>query len=412
MSSEQCLLLVETRNDWFNESDTCGSPNREVPRKRKAEWLSLNKLLNIGIDARVLAHPHCGIGRYATSLVREFALQQSPHRVFLYSHQSFQLDFSLPEHWKVRAGAVQRNGLSTAFAQMFYPIWALRDAIDVFWSPLSQLPVFLPPRVRKVLTVHDMAWKRFPETMTRGTLIKERLLMPLALRMADRVIADSQFTRSEVLTFFPNAKGKIDVIYLASSLRNKEAIGPSPIYSPYFLFVGSNEPRKNLERMLLAYVQYRKLSTHPSDLVIAGSDQWGEFSLSDFIRTRDLQTCVHLIQHVDDDVLSALYAHAQALVLVSLYEGFGLPLVEAMQWGTPLIASNTSSVAEVARDAALLVDPRDTDAIAQAFEQITDSEPLRQDLSRRAEERGRQFSWKKAASEAMALFVYDRASMR
>ena len=125
-----------------------------------------------------------------------------------------------------------------------------------------------------------------------------------------------------------------------------------PISSPYFLFVGSNGPHKNLKRMLLAYVQYRKLSPRPSDLVIAGSDQWGDFSVIDFIQTNYLQTCVHLIQHVDDGVLSALYAQSQALVLVSLYEGFGLPLVEAMEWGIPLIASNTSSVAEVAGDAA------------------------------------------------------------
>jgi glycosyltransferase involved in cell wall biosynthesis len=368
----------------------------------------MKKVLNIAVDARVLAHPYCGIGRYTTSLVREFASQQSPHRFFLYSHQPFQLDFTLPEHWKVRTGTVHRSGLSAAFAQLFYPVWAVRDAIDVFWSPVSQLPVFLPPRIRKVLTVHDMVWKRFPETLTRGSLVKDGLLVPLALRMADRVIAVSQFTRSEVLTYFSGAKGKIDVIYLASSLRNNGATGPSPISSPYFLFVGSNEPRKNLERMLLAYVQYRQLSPHPSDLVIAGSDQWGNFSVVDFIRTSDLQDCVHLIQHVDDGVLSALYAHAQALVLVSLYEGFGLPLVEAMQWGIPLIASNTSSVAEIAGAAALQVDPNDTDAIAQAFRRMTEDEAIRLELSHKSEARGGEFSWKQTASETMAILSQER----
>jgi glycosyltransferase involved in cell wall biosynthesis len=369
----------------------------------------MKRVLNIAVDARVLAHPYCGIGRYATSLVREFASQQSPHRVFLYSHQPFQLDFPLPAHWKMRTGEISSRGLSTAFSQVFFPLWALKDGIDVFWSPRSHLPILLPPHIRKVLTVHDVVWKRFPETMTRGTLFLEALFMPLALRIADHVIADSQFTLSEVLTFFPGAKDKIDVIYLASSLGNNGAAGPCPISSPYFLFVGSSEPRKNQERMLLAYVQYRKLSPHPSDLVIAGSFQWGDFSVIDFIRTNDLQTCVHLIQHIDDGVLSALYAHAQALVLVSLYEGFGLPLVEAMQWGIPLIASNTSSVAEIAGDAGLLVDPCDTDAIAKAFGQMTEDEPMRQDLSHRAEARGRQFSWKKAASETMALIVGDLA---
>jgi len=345
------------------------------------------------VDARPLAHPHNGIGRYTTNLLREFASQRSSHRIFLYSDRPFQLGYPLPEQWKVRAGAVRSGGLSTAFAQLVFPVWALKDEIDVFWAPRHHLPIFLMPHIRKVLTVHDVVWKRFPETMKRGGRFIEALLMPLSLRIADCVVTDSQFTRSEVLTFFPGVKSKIDVIYLASSLQNNGATGPSPITSPYFLFVGSNEPRKNLERMLLAYVQYRKLSPHPSDLVIAGSFQWGDFSVIDFIRTNDLQTCVHLIQHVDDGVLSALYAHAQALVLVSLYEGFGLPLVEAMQWGIPLIASNTSSVAEIAGDAGLLVDPDDTDAIAQAFKRMTEDDTMRMELAHKSRARGLQFSW-------------------
>jgi glycosyltransferase involved in cell wall biosynthesis len=123
-----------------------------------------------------------------------------------------------------------------------------------------------------------------------------------------------------------------------------------------------------------------------------------------------LQACIHLIQHVDDAVLSALYAHARALVLVSLYEGFGLPLVEAMQWGIPLIASNTSSVAEIAGDAALLVDPNDTDAIAKAFGRMAEDEALRSNLSHKARIHGQQFSWKQTASETMALMVRDLAT--
>jgi glycosyltransferase involved in cell wall biosynthesis len=372
----------------------------------------MNKVLNIAVDARILAHPYSGIGRYATSLVREFASRRSPHRVFLYSYNSLRFEFVLPEHWKVRASSSPVRGLSMAFAQLFFPIWAVRDEIDVFWSPYPQLPVLLPPRIRKVITVHDLVWKRFPQTMTPATRLFETVLMPLALRTAEHVIADSQFTRSEVLTFFPGAKGKIDVVYLASSLRDNGPIPPCPIPRPYFLFVGSSEPRKNQERMLLAYAQYRKLALHPFDLVIAGSYKWGGFSVIDFIRTNDLQTCVHLIQNSDDDVLSALYANAQALVLVSLYEGFGLPLVEAMQWGIPLIASNTSSVAEIAGDAGLLVDPLDTNAISRALTLVTEDEAVRMELAIRAESRGRKFSWSQAASEIMALIVDDPAIMK
>jgi glycosyltransferase involved in cell wall biosynthesis len=367
----------------------------------------MNRVLKIGIDARVLADPHCGIGRYATNLVREFAALQSQHRVFLYSHRPFQLGFSLPEKWKVRVGAVHKPGLSTAFAQLYFPVWARKDGIDVFWTPRHQLPLLLPPRTRKVLTVHDVAWKRFPETMTRSNHVLEALMMPLSLRIADQVITDSKFSCSEILTFFPGVKSKINVIYLASNLKSEGEMGLCPLSRPYFLFVGSSEPRKNIERMLLAYVQYRKLIPHPIDLVLAGGYQWGNFSATDFIRANDLQSSVHLIQHVDDTVLRALYANAQALVLVSLYEGFGLPLVEAMQWGIPLIASNTSSVGEIAGDAALLVDPNETDEIVQAFRRMTEDEAMRLELSQKSKKRGQQFSWKQAASETMALLCQD-----
>jgi len=372
----------------------------------------MSKVLNIAMDLRPLAHPNSGIGRYVANLLREFALQKSDHRFFLYSDRPFQLDFPLPDHWKVRTGKVGSRGLSTAFAQVFFPFWALKDGIDVFWSPRHQLPLLLLPQVRKVLTIHDVVWKRFPQTMTRDAVALEALLTPLSLRVADQVMADSQFTSSEVLTFFPRVKSKIKVVYLASSLKTDGETGSCPLTKSYFLFVGSYEPRKNLERLLLAYIQYRKINFHPFDLAIVGSDQWGAFNVAEFVAENDLQSYVHLIRRADNTTLRALYANAQALVMVSVYEGFGLPLVEAMQWGIPLIASNTSSVAEISGNAALLVDPQDTDAIAQALGQMTENEAIRLELAHNSDIRGRQFSWERAASEAMALIVGDLAKAK
>jgi glycosyltransferase involved in cell wall biosynthesis len=369
----------------------------------------MSTVLNIAIDASFLAFPNCGIGRYITNLVREFAAQQSPHRIFLYSSRPFQLQFPLPERWKVRTASLRSHRLRTTFEQVIFPIWARKDGIDVFWSPINHLPVLLPSNMRKVFTLHDVVCKRLPQIVPRRYRATEGLLIPLSIRIADQVIAASLFTRSEVLEFYPQARGKIDVVYEASNLRTDGATGHCPVSNPYFLFVGSMEPRKNLKRLLQAYIQYRKLSSCLIDLVIAGTYQWGGFSVIDFIQTNDLQSCVHVIQNADDTVLRALYAHAQALVMVSLYEGFGLPLVEAMQWGIPLIASNSSSVAEIAGDAALLVDPCDTDAIAQALRRMAEDPATRSELANKARIRGQQFNWKKAAAEVMALIVGDLA---
>jgi glycosyltransferase involved in cell wall biosynthesis len=362
----------------------------------------MNRILNIALDARPLTHPNGGIGRYTANLLREFVSLGSPHRFFLYSHRPFQLGFPLPEQWKVRTGAVYTRGLSTLFSQVFFPIWALKDGIDVFWSPVHVLPILLPPHVRKLLTVHDVGWKRFSRRMIPGSIV-ESSLMPLSLRLANHIIADSQFTRSEVRALFPGARCEIDVIHLASSLRADGPTDPCPLSKPYFLFVGSNVLRKNIKRMMEAYIEYRKVSLYPLDMVLVSPYQWSSFSIADFIKTNNLQSSVHLIQDIDDSALSTLYAHAQALVMVSLYEGFGLPLVEAMQWGVPLIASNNSSVAEIGGSAALLVDPNDTDAIAEAFRQMTDDRGMRSKLSYEAKLRGQQFSWEQAALDTMAI---------
>lgn len=367
----------------------------------------MNRTLRIAVDARPLAIPHNGIGRYTSSILREFASGSKAHEVYLYSDRPFELGFQLPKQWKVRNGKISSSGLSTAFAQAVFPYWAIRDRIDIFWSPRHQLPILLPTRLRKVLTIHDVVWRRFPQTMRRLGPLVEAIFTPHSLRIADQVIADSQFTRSELAQLFPWVARKTEVVYLASDLCSETSNETSRQPKAYFLFVGSNEPRKNLQRLLYAYIQYRTLSLSPVDLVIAGSDQWGDFNVGDFIRDNQLEPSVHLIRHVDDNLLSSLYAHAEALVMVSLYEGFGLPLVEAMQWGIPIVASNTSAVAEVAGNAGLLVDPTDIDAIARALKSISEDQETRTMLIENARIRAFLFSWEKAASETMALIVGD-----
>ena len=208
----------------------------------------MKRMLKIGVDARPLSSPNSGMGRYLGNLLREFAAANVTHQIFLYCDRPFTLRFPLPEHWKIRTGKVESRGLSTAFAQLFFPVWSLRDKVDVFWSPRHQLPLLLPPWSRKVLTVHDVAWNRFPQTMARSNVVLEALLMPLSLRIANQAITDSQFARSEILEYFPDAGGKLGVVYLASDLKTEGETGSCPLTRPYFLFVGSYEPRKNLKR--------------------------------------------------------------------------------------------------------------------------------------------------------------------
>jgi glycosyltransferase involved in cell wall biosynthesis len=363
--------------------------------------------LRIAVDARPLAFPNSGIGRYTACLLRAIAASEPDCKFLLYCDRPLQLPFDMPAHWTLRTGNVRRRALSTPFAQAVFPLWSSRDRIDVFWSPRHHLPLLLPRHVRKVVTVHDLVWKRYPRTMTTGGRLIESLLMPASLHCADRIITVSEFTRSEVMAVFPAAAGKIDVIYEASALQPGAGFAPAQYPPPtarrYFLFVGSSEPRKNLPRLLQAYRQYRSSVAEPADLVLAGSYQWGEFDPRTFAAEHDLSHCMHILRDVDDPSLAALYAHAHALVMPSLYEGFGLPLAEAMHWGVPVITSENSAMAEVAADAALLVDPLSTESIQRALHDMAENTALHERLHRAASARSAQFDWQAAATRTLAL---------
>jgi glycosyltransferase involved in cell wall biosynthesis len=362
-----------------------------------------DRQLNIAVDVRPLSTPKGGISRYTSSLLREIAKQQLPHNIFLYSDWPFECDFELPAHWRIRHSPRRLRGLSTAFAQTVFPIWAIRDRIDVFWATRNHLPVFLAPGIRKTLTVHDAVWKRFPETMKGWGRAVDAFLIPLSIRLADHIIAISRFTRSELIALFPEAEPRVYVVYEASNLKGPEPAGPSLLPTDYFLFVGSSEPRKNIGKLLEAYAQYLESSEHPFDMVVVGADEWGDISVSRLAEQLGLGAHLHLMRNVDDDSLCSLYANARACILVSFYEGFGLPLVEAMQWGTPLIVSNRSALPEIAGEAGIYVDPDDIGSIAHALHRMTDEIETHAELARLARIRGQQFSWEKAAAETLAL---------
>jgi glycosyltransferase involved in cell wall biosynthesis len=362
----------------------------------------MRRMPEIAVDARPLSAPPGGIRRYTSNLLREIAVQYPTSRFFLYSDRPFNLDFPLPATWRIRAGSGNLRS-STAFAQAVFPLWAIKDRVQSFWSPRHQLPLLLPSRIRKILTIHDLVWKRFPETMKRGGPTVEAFLTPNSIRIADQIIADSVFTRDELLHFFPEVRHKTQVVYLASNLQRDGLVAARVVADPYFLFVGSSEPRKNLKRLLEAYLGYVRSVRTSLDLVMAGADQWGDFNVPAFLRSKAIESKVHVLRSVSDEMLRSLYANAYACIMVSLYEGFGLPLVEAMQWGVPLIASRDSAMAEIAGDAALLVNPRETEEISAALRQLSEDQVLHSQLACASEQRRLRFDWTIAAAETAAL---------
>jgi len=370
--------------------------------------------VRVGIDARLLAVPITGIGRYTWQMSRELLARDG--EFFLYMPGPAVVgDWQAPNVHVRSRGVPGRLG-RMLWSQTVLPRQAARDRLDVFWGTAHRLPAGLGAEVARVVTIHDLVWKYAAATMRADSRCAERLLMPRAIRLADRVLAVSQNTAQAVEEVFPFARGKVRVVYPGATplapAAARATLAPLGVDRPYFLFVGTLEPRKNLRRLLGAYARLPVAVRDGHRLVIAGGSGWGGVDASQLAGELGIAGNVVITGYVDDAHLATLYAHARFLAMPSLYEGFGLPLVEAMSCGVPVLASNVSSLPEVAGDAGLLVDPLDEAAIAQGLQRLLTDDDLHQALAARAREAAARFSWAQAARETWQVFEEAREARR
>ena len=260
-----------------------------------------------------------------------------------------------------------------------------------------------------MVTVHDISYARAPELFSR----RDRMLFRFvrgSLRRAARVIAVSEFTRSELCEHYELEPGKVMAVPNGVS----PSFRPLPdaadrvaqrfgIHRPYVLCVGALQTRKNVP---LAIEAYSLLAGRGVDceLVVAGGDKGGRLDVLDAILRTRLTGRVHLVGHVEDDVLPALYSGARALLFPSLYEGFGLPALEAMASGTPVIASNTTGLAETVGDAAITIDPRSPEEAAEALRRLLNDDALRNRLVAAGHARAAEFTWGRAAGATADVY--------
>ncbi len=361
----------------------------------------MTTLLRIAVDARPLSIPLTGIGRYTEELLRR--LLATPHHWFLYSDRPLLSELPMPDNVQLRIGHQRQRLMATLYPQWAYPRWGAQDQIDVFWSPRHHLPLALSPGVRTVVTLHDLVGFLAPETMTAMGRRLETWLTPRSIRKADAVIVDARSTLGDLDEVLGYGADKASVIPLAATapVQGVEHL-PRPLPEAYFLFVGTLEPRKNLLRLLQAFsTQAHRM---PSvQLVLVGAGGWGGQNLEQRLCRLAIEDRVLLVGRLDEASLHGYYRHAMALVLPSLYEGFGLPLLEAMQYGVPVITSNCSSMPEVAGAGGLLVDPRDVSNIAAAMVELATDDVLRQRLGAAALAQAAGFSWDEAAIQTLAV---------
>jgi glycosyltransferase involved in cell wall biosynthesis len=295
--------------------------------------------------------------------------------------------------------------------QTLLPILAARAGVDVVHSMASTAPLW--GRFRRVVTVHDLIYARFPQAHAGVRDKGMRVLVPAAARRSDRVIADSQSTRDDLVALLGLDPERIDVVPLG--LGSPQRVAPMPEHElrarldigerSVVLSLSAKRPHKNLLALIGAFA-----ALAPQDrpaLILPGYPTAHEAELRERVRALGLDDDVRFPAWLSAAELEGLWAIARAFVFPSLYEGFGLPVLEAMARGVPVACSNASSLREVAGDAALLFDPRDHSAIATALERLLEDVELRETLRERGLQRAREFTWERTA--ALTLASYRRA---
>jgi len=356
----------------------------------------------IGVDARPLSHPGTGIYRYTRELLVRMCNMGG--QWYFYSPQAYDKSEFASANIVHRVVPVPALLGGSQASQLLFPYWAQRDRIELFWGPRHHLPVLLPSGIHTVLTVHDLVWQKHGASMRASRRMAERLLMPGSLRRAGKVVTVSDFIASELTDAFPHISSRLSVVRGASGFpRNTLQPDIPAMASDYFLFVGTMEPRKNLPRLLSAYQSYVRQCDAAKKLKVVGGDGWGGVDPTRLVAGLALENMVKIEGKISDDGLAQLYAGAHALVMPSIYEGFGLPVVESLAHGVPVIVSRDSALSEVAGAAGYAIEPLSEESICAALLALTVERPTYQRLRASASRRGKDFDWDQSAELMFSL---------
>ena len=369
--------------------------------------------MRVGLDVTSAVTQGAGIGRYTRELLRALAAldPHSAYRLFYAARAPAYPLPKLPANFHVRRLPVHDIWLARIWqrARAPIPVTWVTGPLDVFHSPDFVLP---PPGrgTRTLVTVHDLSFVRDPASAAPGLRRYLETVVPRSVARADHVIAVSQATRSDLIELYHTPPEKISVVYEGVGAEFRPAADTTAVraryglgQAPFVLAVGTLQPRKNYERLIRAFA-----SAFPAPaearLVIAGGRGWLYDSIFETVRAVGLAERVLFPGFVPDLDLPALYTAARVLAYPSLYEGFGLPMLEAMACGTPVVASTAACLPEVAGGAALLVPPTDVEALAQALQRAFSDETERGALAARGRARAAQFRWEAAAQQVLGLY--------
>ena len=374
----------------------------------------------IGINAQKLFvtqdYRNAGVSRYIRQLVRHLPLVPGDERYRLYTNRHVT---SWPEVEGERLSLAPARlptlspVLRILWEQTVLPALVLRDHLDLLHCPLNVSPAIA--HVPVVLTIHDVTFLRYPDRFSR---LKQRYLATFtrfSARRAARILADSAATKEDVHRAFGVPRERVDVVYpgVDEDFRPLDPAKPEDaaqlaafrrqhgLPEQLVLYQGTLEPRKNVDTLVRAFAMAVQRGL-PHTLVLAGGKGWGYQAIFRAVEESGARHRIRFAGYVPREEQPLWYNAAQLFVYPSQYEGFGLPPLEAMACGVPVITSNTSSLPEVVGEAGIMVDPADVEALAEAMLAVAEDESRRASLSAAGRQRARQFSWRAAAGEAAA----------
>jgi glycosyltransferase involved in cell wall biosynthesis len=367
--------------------------------------------MRIALDALPLTAAKTGVGHYTDALAAGLARAYPDHQYDLISPFEFNFDYNGDRPKNLNKQVIPVRSIFRKWWLLGLPSLLRIYQVDVFHGTNYYVPLFSP--CPTVVTIHDLSLFTQSHTHERASVKRGKLRIPIMARRARMIIAPSEWTRREIVERLRVSPDKIRVIYEAA----REGMEPLPphlcqpaldkyrIRRPYLLYVGTIEPRKNLLTLLRAYDELLRTTTRRPQLALCGGRGWLDDEVFNLVEELKLQDQVRFTGYVDDADLPALYSAAEAFVYPSFYEGFGLPPLEAMACGAPVITSDVSSLPEVVGKAGLTHDPNDARALTEAMAKLLGDETAREHFRREGLKQAAKFSWQRAACETQS--VYD-----
>jgi len=364
--------------------------------------------VTIAIDARKLRD--YGIGTYVRNLLRHLSrLDSTTEYVVLCRGEDCEGIDSLGENFRAVSEPAPAYSVSEQFR---VPLHLRREGIELFHATHYVLPPLV--RCKSVVTIHDCIHLRFPQYLPNKLgYAYARSALWIATHRSNRILTVSEASKRDILKYFRVPPGKIDVIYNAIDERFNEPPTDEEIArvreryqlnDPFVLYAGNIKPHKNLERLIEAFHMLRRGPLEHLKMLIIGDEISKYATLRRAVHKYKLHQHVRFFGFVPDKTLAVLYRLAGVFVFPSLYEGFGLPPLEAMASGTPVVTSNVSSLPEVVGDAALLIDPYQPEAIADAMRRALLEPGLREELRRRGLLRVQEFSWERSIRRVREIY--------